>query len=202
MWIRALVLAAGTSTRMGRVNKLTADLHGKPIVARVVDALLLSRVDEIVVATGHEETGVRDAVWVGTRGRSRADDIQFLFNPNFASGMASSIAAGVPAPIEDEESADGLLICLGDMPGITSNVVNALISSFMSEKQIVVPTHAGRRGHPVLFGSRYFPALRKLVGDGGARALLADAAENVVEVESDEPGILWDVDTPEDLAGR
>jgi molybdenum cofactor cytidylyltransferase len=187
--IAALVLAAGRSTRMGGANKLTLPLRGAPLVCHAVDALYGTSVSEIVVVTGHDEAAVRAAL--------RDRGVSFTHNPDYASGMGSSIAAGI-AVVAD---ADAVLLCLGDMPAVPAIVVEALIAAFTTPDAIVLPVHEGRRGHPVLFGSSHFPALRALSGDRGARDILAAASSDVIEIGCEDPGIHHDVDTPADLAG-
>ena len=185
--IAALVLAAGRSTRMGVINKLVAPLRGKPLVVHTLDALYATSVSEIVVVTGHDAAAVERAI--GERA------VSFVHNERYAEGMGGSIAAGV-ATLAD---ADGVLICLGDMPDIPSLVVEALIAAYDGPERIVVPMHAGRRGHPVLFGSAWLLELRGLRGDCGARDLLAQTEEHQTLVACEDPGIHRDVDTPADL---
>jgi molybdenum cofactor cytidylyltransferase len=187
--IAALVLAAGRSTRMGAANKLTLPLRGEPLVCHAVDTLYGTSVSEIVVVTGHEAAAVRAAL--------HDRDVSFTHNADYASGMASSIAAGI-AVVAD---ADAVLLCLGDMPAVPPIVVEALIAAATTPDTIVLPVHEGRRGHPVLFGSGHFPALRALTGDRGARDVLTAASEDIIEIGCEDPGIHRDIDTAEDLAG-
>jgi len=187
MIVTALVLAAGRSTRMGESNKLTLDLDGKPLLCHAVDTLLATSVDEIHVVTGHEADSVR-ACLAGRR-------VSFVHNPDYASGMASSIAAG----IRTVANADAILLCLGDMPDLPANVVEALIAAFDTADAIVLPVCDGRRGHPVLFGAAHFASLEKLSGDRGARDLLDRGDVRIVEVATDQIGVHRDVDTPRDL---
>ena len=184
--VAAIVLAAGRSTRMGDANKLTLDWRGQPLVARVVDALASTSVDRVCVVTGHQADEVSGAL----AGR----EVELVPNPDHATGMASSIAAGIRA-VADAEAA---LICLGDMPEVSASTIERLVAAWDGPGTIAVPVHGARRGHPVLFGRDHFPALEALVGDRGARSLLDQGS--VLEVPVDDPGIHHDVDTPEDLA--
>lgn len=188
--VAAVVLAAGRSSRMGTRNKLLEPVDGVPMVVRVVDAFLASRAAPVVVVTGHE----REAVEAALEGRP----VRVVRNPDFAQGLSSSLAAGVRAVPRD---ADGALVALGDMPRVGSDPVDALLDAFdeRSEPGIVVPVHAGRRGHPVLFAARFFEELAALEGDRGARRLLDRHAHLVSEVPVDDPAIHLDVDTPEAL---
>ena len=189
--VAALVLAAGRSTRMGPQNKLLIEIDGRPMVRRVVEALLASPARPILIVTGHERERVEAAL--------RDLPVLFVYNPDFALGLATSLKAGIAAL---PESCDGVLICLGDMPRLAAPLVARLIAAFAPEQgqSIVVPTCGGQRGHPVLFGRAFFDSIRRLEGDIGARQLLSSYPEAVVEVETDDPAILLDIDTPETLA--
>ncbi len=188
----AVVLAAGASNRMGSKNKLLADLAGEPVLRRTVSNVLSSRLRPVIVVTGFEAERV---------GRALAGlPVNLVHNAGFAEGMATSLAAGIAAV---PEGVDGAVICLGDMPLIKNDVINALIDAYAPEnnRTIAVPVHAGRRGHPVLWARRYFVDLQHLTGDSGARGLLEDNVACVVEVEVSDNAIFADADTPEALAG-
>lgn len=189
--IAALVLAAGRSTRMGPENKLLLDIGGKPMVRRVVETLLASRARPILVVTGHERERVEAAL--------AHLPVMFAYNPDYAQGLSTSLRAGLAAiPAE----CDGVLICLGDMPRLGASIVDRLIAAFAPEegRSIVVPTCGGRRGHPVLFARAFFEAMARLSGDVGARSLIDAHPEAVAEVETEDLGVLLDVDTPDALA--
>lgn len=187
--IAALVLAAGGSTRMGAINKLTAALDGVPLVARAVDAVLASRVERpVLVVTGHQAEAVAAAL--GDR-----PGIRLIHHPAWANGLASSLRAGLAAL---PEKVDGVLVCLGDMPRVRPATFDAVLSAFdpAAGALIVVPTHQGRCGHPVLFARRLFGEMADLQGDEGARGLLARHADAVRSVEVTDAGVEIDVDTP------
>ena len=182
--IAAIVLAAGRASRMG-ANKLLVELDGEALVRHAVRAA--RAIGPVTVVTGHDAKDVRAAL---------ADlDVACVHNAAYATGMASSIAAGIAACAAD---ADGALICLGDMPRVTSAHLARLVAAFAGPSSIVAPTCHGRRGNPVLWGRDHFAALAALAGDTGARALLATHA--VTWIALDDPAILVDVDTPDALA--
>ncbi len=186
------MLAAGLSRRMGGANKLLAEIDGEPMVARAVDAVLASAARPVVVVTGHDAPRVRAAL----AGR----DVGFVHNPDYASGLASSLRAGIAAL---GAGLDGALVCLGDMPWVRREHVDALLAAFAGDADaICVPVHRGRRGHPVLWPARDFGEIALLQGDAGARALLERHAERVRTVPVADAGVTRDVDTPEALAGR
>lgn len=188
--VAALVLAAGRGTRMGGPNKLLEEVGGRPVVRRVVEAALASRARPVIVVTGHERERVQHAL--------AGLDVIFAPNPDYADGLAGSLAAGIAAV---PETAPGALVLLGDMPLVETATIERLLAGFAPEegRLVVVPVVQGRRGNPVLWSRRFFPALAALEGDMGARHLIASNAEAVFEVEVSGPGTLLDVDTPEAL---
>jgi molybdenum cofactor cytidylyltransferase len=189
--VAALVLAAGQSRRMGQANKLLAPVDGRPMVAHAVDAMLASRADPVIVVTGHEAADVRAAL--GERA------VVWAHNPDYAAGLSGSLAAGLAALPAD---AEGVVIGLGDMSRITAAQIDRLIAAFnpLEGRAICVPTVRGKRGNPVLFATRFVPEMRTIGGDVGARHLLGEHAEEVIEIELDDDAALLDIDTPEALA--
>ncbi|HXF54172.1 MAG TPA: molybdopterin-binding/glycosyltransferase family 2 protein [Hyphomicrobiaceae bacterium] len=189
--IGCIVLAAGFSSRMGSLNKLTETLAGRPIVRRVVEAALASRARPVVVVTGHEAERVEAAL---------ADlGVEIVRNPRFAQGLSSSLKAGLDAL---PESVDGAMVVLADMPLVKAEHLDRLIAAFAPKegRSIVVPVCAGRRGNPVLWSADFFASMRRLEGDTGAKRLLTEHAEQVVEVDLGSDAVLTDIDTPEALA--
>lgn len=186
--IAAIVLAAGRSTRMGAANKLLANLGGRPMVRWVAEAALASGSHPVIAVVGHQADAVRAAL--------AGLDVRMVENPGYATGLAGSLQAGIRTVPAD---CAGALVLLGDMPRIGPAHLGALIAAFVPEG-IVVPTHEGRRGNPVLWAAAYFPEMLQLDGDAGARRLLAVHADRVREVEVGSDAIFLDVDTPEALA--
>ena len=193
----AVVLAAGRSSRFRaegeRENsKLVASLDGKPLARHVAEAALASRARPVVVVTGF----ARGAVEAALAGLPLA----FVDNPDFASGMASSLKAGVAALPADVA---GALVLLGDMPRIEAATLDSLIEAFAARPLALAaaPVHAGRRGNPVLLSRALFPALARLDGEEGARRLLGEAdPRDVVEAQVESDGVTFDIDTPGELA--
>jgi len=188
--VAAIVLAAGKASRMG-ANKLLAELDGEPLVRHAVRAALGSPAHRVVVVTGNDAERVGAAL--------AGLDVELVHNPDHATGMASSLRAGIAA-VPD---AAGALICLGDMPRVTVDHLAAVIAAFDAaddDGAIVVPTCDRKRGNPVLWGRRRFAEIAALTGDVGARALIERYPESVHWVPIDDPAILIDVDTPDALA--
>ncbi len=187
--VSALVLAAGRSSRMAPQHKLLVpDASGVPMVARVVDHLLASRARPIRIVIGHRAQEVEAAL----QGRP----VTFVPAPDYAAGLSASLRAGLAAVTER-----AVLVVLGDMPLVTAASVDRLIETYDPDegRLIVVPTHRGQPGNPVLWDRRYLPDMMALSGDAGARTLLRQHAEAVTEVELDDT-VLRDFDTAESLA--
>jgi len=189
--IAAIVLAAGLSSRMGERNKLLFEIDGTRMVRRVVETLIDADVGEVIVVTGHDAPSVAAAV--------AGLDLRLAHNADYRSGLSSSLAAGLAAV---PETADGALICLGDMPLVTADTIRRIVAEFAPSlgKEICAPVRHGRRGHPVLFGRSLFKDLQAVSGDVGGRKLFDAFPTRVVEVIVDDEGILTDFDTDEDFS--
>jgi molybdenum cofactor cytidylyltransferase len=188
--IAAVILAAGRSSRMGTENKLLADLGGKPMVRRAVEAALASSARPVIVVVGHQAAQVRGAL--------TGLDVMVVENPDYAEGLSTSLRKGLDAlPAEVE----GAVIGLGDMPRVTGPEIERLIAAFnpLEGRAIVVPTVDGRRGNPVLWARAFFPEMRQVTGDTGARLLIAAYAEAVCEIPMTGDGVLLDIDEPQAL---
>jgi len=189
--VAALELAAGRSTRMGANNKLIEPVSGKPMVRHVVEAALASDVASVRVVTGNRPADVQQAL--------DGLDVSYTQNPDFADGLSTSLAAGTRAL---ESSVDGVVVLLGDMPLITPELINALIAAFdpSEDRAICVPVYNGKRGNPILWAARFFGDMANVQGDTGARHLIGENAEWIVEVGASDASIFRDIDTPEALA--
>jgi molybdenum cofactor cytidylyltransferase len=189
--IASIVLAAGSSRRMGSRNKLLRPFRGRPLLRWPVDAALAAALGPVVVVTGHERAPVEAAL--------PEDGVIRAHNPDFGGGMASSLACGLRAVPQD---ALGALILLADMPLVAAGHLTALADAFRAAggNAIVVPVHNGARGHPVLFPRTLFPELRAITGDRGGKAVIAAHPDLVRELACADDAILRDIDTPEDLA--
>ncbi len=184
------MLAAGLSRRMGGPNKLVQPYGGKPLLAHA-----LRIAEEIEFADRIAVTG-RDSAETGALAASFG--FRCVFNPRFAEGLGTSIAAAARALYPE---AEGAFIALGDMPEIGPDVYRLLAQTF-TQGSIVAPLHDGARGHPVLFCKSYIAQLSALSGDEGARSIMRRHALCVAEVETVNRGVLHDVDTREDFDCR
>jgi molybdenum cofactor cytidylyltransferase len=161
------------------------------MIVRTVDTVLASQARPVIVVTGHEHEQVVAAL----AGRP----VAFVHNPDYASGLSTSMKAGLGALPADTDAA---LICLGDMPRVTPGTIDRLIAAYnpVESRAICVPTVRGKRGNPVLFDRRFFPEMREVEGDVGARHLIGTRGDLLCEVEMADEGALIDVDTPEALS--
>lgn len=186
-----VVLAAGRSSRMGGPNKLLALLGGKPLVRHAVEHALAAEVGPVVVVTGHQAEAVEQAL--------AGLPVRFAANPDFASGLSTSLKAGIS---ELDADIGGAVVVLGDMPLVAPAVIRRLAAVFGEHPsaKAVVPTLLGERGNPVLVGRRLFAEIDRLSGDTGARKLIEAAGADLIETPVDDPGIHRDIDTPEALA--
>ena len=185
----ALVLAAGQSSRMG-TNKLLADVGGVPMIGAVVSRIVEAPVEKVIVVTGRDADHVSKAV--------EEFGVETVHNPDFAHGLSTSLKRGLEVVSEE---ADAVIVCLGDMPMVDAGVIGRLTAAFnpAEHRSICVPVHLGQRGNPVLWGRQHFAALEALSGDRGARNLLDEYADELVEVSMPDAGVLTDIDTPEAL---
>jgi molybdenum cofactor cytidylyltransferase len=189
--VHAVLLAAGRSSRMGGPNKLLALFQDKPLVRRTAERVLASKAESTVVVTGHQANRIRDAL--------AGLDLPVAHNADFASGLASSLKAGISALPDD---AAGALIVLGDMPEVLPADLDRLIGAFEREggRAVVRATHDGKRGNPVILPRALLPAVAHLEGDTGARHLIESEGVDVIDIEIGA-GAAVDVDTPEALEG-
>ena len=187
--IHAVLLAAGRSERMGRNNKLLLNVDNIPLVRKSAINILNSNVTSMTVVTGFDENKIVNAL--------SGLNVNFVKNINFREGLSSSLKAGL-ANITPTPSA--VIICLADMPKIQPEHINQLIENFDPLKgwEICIPTNNGKRGNPVLIGSRFFPYIFETSGDFGAKQVMKQHSDKIVEVEIGTSDIHFDIDTQDE----
>ena len=187
--IHAVLLAAGRSERMGRNNKLLLNADGIPLVRRSAINILNSNVASMTVVTGFDENKIVNAL--------SGLNVNFVKNINFREGLSSSLKAGL-ANITPTPSA--VIICLADMPKIQPEHINQLIENFDPLKgwEICIPTNNGKRGNPVLIGSRFFPYIFETSGDFGATQVMKQHSDKIVEDEIGTSDIQLQIDTQDE----
>jgi molybdenum cofactor cytidylyltransferase len=187
--ISGVVLAAGTGSRFGGTKQLEV-VDGKPLAQHAIDAAAAAGLDEILVVTGHDAEAVEAALTLPGGAR-------FVRNPNFRDGQATSLAAAFHDIAEDSEAT---VVLMADQPGVTPEVVTALVNRFQeTRKEIVRAVYRDGPG-PSLLSREIYAEAGHLRGDIGARALMASHPEWVEEVAIDAD-VPRDIDTREDLPG-
>ncbi len=187
--ISAILLAAGSSSRMRGADKLMEKVGDAPLLRRSAETLLASQADEVIIVLRPEDDARRAAL--------EGLDVKMIENPQAAEGMGASIRAGVAAASPE---AGGALVALADMPDIVVKDIDALIAAYDAEEGREIIRAAdpdGVPGNPVLFGRRFFEPLRGLEGDEGARSILAANADLVRLVRFASDAARVDLDTPE-----
>ncbi|MCB5362239.1 nucleotidyltransferase family protein [Pusillimonas sp. CC-YST705] len=186
MPVTAIVLAAGMGRRMPGQNKLLMAVQGQAMVRTVVQQALQA-CDQVVVVLGHDAASVRAEL--------QDLPVHFIHNPRYAEGMGASLSAGA----HEVPAGHAALVCLGDMPGVTAQVMQALIRAGSRGAAVCRPSYEGQLGNPVWWAPAQVHALRQMQGDVGARILLAALHEEgrVCEVPVSTSGVLWDIDTPQ-----
>ena len=184
--VAGVILAAGEARRFG-AQKLLAPLGGRALVQHVIGAANASTLTDVVLVVGADA----DRIARIAMGRAR-----LVRNPDYATGQASSLQAGLRAVASEIDAA---VVLLGDVPGVTSALVDALITKQRESGAIaVISRWNGRRTPPALLHRDLWPAAFALEGDVGMRDILAHR-EDVAEIEvTSSLGALDDVDTSDD----
>ncbi len=187
--VAAVLLAAGSARRMQGRDKLLETVGGAPLLRVLADRLAASAADEVVCVLRPDDPERRAAL-AGASAR-------IVVNPRAAEGMGTSLAAGIAALGPEVDAA---VILPADMPEITAADIDRLIAAFDPEEGRAIVravSEDGTGGHPVLFGRRFFEALRGLEGDRGARSVLVEHPEFVTDVTLSGRAAETDLDTPE-----
>lgn len=184
--VGALILAAGESRRMGRAKALLP-LEGSTFLEVLVERFGLAGVAPMVAVLGSAAPEIRSAI--------KLSAARVVVNPDPRRGQLSSIHCGLDALRPDE--VDALFIAPVDVPRVGAGTLTRMVES-LGAHRLIVPTFRGRRGHPPLFSAALFPALRAAPMDRGARTVVHETSDRL-EMETDDPGVVEDFDTPEHL---
>lgn len=187
--LAAVILSAGASSRMGRPKALLPYREG-------------TFLEHLIQVTRHPRIGVtRVVLGAGAeviRTAANLDPSIVVLNPDWEQGQLSSICAGVRRL--DGIDTDGMVLCPVDHPLVSAQLVSELVDRFYQEKKaIVLPTFKGRRGHPAIFSSALYGELLAAPADKGARVVVWEHAADVVEVPTDEEGVILNLNDPEML---
>ena len=186
--VAVVLLAAGRASRMGGSHKLLAEFAGTPLVRRAAETACAAAVGPVTVVTGHRAAEIEPCL--------DGLPVTVAHNPDFASGMASSLATGLSTPAV--LASDGVLVMLADMPGVTAADLSLLVGAFHEAggKAIVRAVTQGKRGNPVILPRATYDAVLRLEGDVGARHIIETCGLAIVDVDIGDAAHL-DVDTPE-----
>lgn len=187
--ISGVILAAGSSSRLGRPKQLL-DIFGEPLLRHVVRNAVASRLSEVVLVLGHESIKIAAAV-----GDLRQ---RVVVNSDYREGQSTSLRVGLSAV---DPSASAVIFLLGDQPQVTPDIIDTLISRYdQTHSPIVMPTYGGTPANPVLFGADLFAELATVSGDEGARAVIKRHRSEVTHVPVSLSNPPQDVDTEDDYA--
>lgn len=187
--IPAIVLAAGKSTRMGRLKAILPIPGGGTFLTRIVSTLLEAGVDDVVVVVGHEAEAVeREFHRSGLRAR-------FVENPGYEQGQWTSLVAGLD--LIDRPGVSAALVTLVDVPLVSSATVRAVIDRYLAARvPIVRPTSGARHGHPLLIDRSLFDEIRRADPHLGAKPVVRAHASTIGDMAIDDEGAFTDIDTP------
>jgi molybdenum cofactor cytidylyltransferase len=197
--LAAVVLAAGGSSRLGSPKQLVS-YQGRPLVARAAEAALMTGADPVVLVLGANAATVVTAL--------SGIQVIAVVNPDWKSGMGTSVAIGVSAIVDRAPAVGAVLLMVADQPLVGNAALGRLLERWTSSNgrsgsrglhaTIAAAAYAGTVGVPAVFGRAHFEALCSLPADAGAARLLRQAGAQVRRVAMPEAGV--DVDTPNDLA--
>ncbi len=192
MRLGAIVLAAGFSSRMGEFKPLI-EVDGIPILLSEIDLLRSSGVEQVVVVSGYRH---EDLVACLTSSCTSAASVQIANNPEYKTGMFSSVLAGVRGVAD---SVDAFFLLPSDCPGVSPDTLSAQVAGMNSLLcDVVYPVFNGRRGHPPLISARVIPQLLDWRGEGGLKMFLKGCSHYDLQVQDSH--VLNDLDTPSELA--
>ena len=180
--LSAIILAAGSSKRFGKQKLFEKLPNGNTVLGETISQVERA-VSEVRIITNAN-------IYASISGEN--DRLKVCPKANL--GMGLTLAYGIKLV----QSANACLVCLADMPFVKTTTYQTLAKS-LTASNIVVPVFDGKQGNPVGFGKRYFKNLMMLNGDSGGRSLLQTHADAIQRIEIDDPAILYDIDTPEDL---
>lgn len=186
-----ILLAAGFSRRFGESDKLLQPLPNGEWMGVASAKHLIQAIPQAIAIIRAENTALRDAL--------TPLGFELCVCDTSENMMADSLTAGIRFARRLNPSVTGYVIALADMPFIHPNTIARVHACLSEGADIVIPTYRSQRGHPVAFSSRFEDALLEVSGDEGARSVIRQFQSRVTYLETDDAGILKDIDTPEDM---
>ena len=185
--IYAIILAAGGSVRMGTA-KMLLPYRGMTIIEKVIENVMKAGIERITVVTGSGHEEITKVI--------RHLPVEQIYNDKWQTGMLSSVKCGFRSL---PETCRAVILFLGDQPMIDAKTIEEVTFAYRKTgKGIIMPVYNKKRGHPLLIDRKYSDEVNKLNPDEGLRMLAHKFPVDVLEVETDDPAILKDIDTPED----
>jgi molybdenum cofactor cytidylyltransferase len=167
--------------------KALLQIKGNTFLQHIVDTVRRAGLENIIAVIGHDAENIRS--------KFPDNAVQFIVNENYQKGQLSSIQTVIK---NIPKEVDAILVCPIDRPLVSSGLVQNLLSEFIKSKPpVVIPIYDAKRGHPIIFSSSVFPELMRAPLDIGARAVVWAHHNEVVEVPTNEEGVLINIDTPE-----
>lgn len=183
-----LILAGGKGSRMGTIKQLLP-WKGATLLEHAIYQSKMSRASDIIVVLGANASEIRSKI--------KDNDIQFIDNPEWESGLGTSISCGVHYIQNNRPDAKGVMVLLADQPLIDTEYINNMLDAFMKNSNDMVTTNYGNReGVPAIFDKEYFLELQSLNQDFGAKELIQK--NNHLNLSINPKGKEKDIDTPED----
>lgn len=192
--LEAIVLAAGFGSRFGG-GKLSVPWRGGRLIDGALATAFAAPVRTVTVVTG-ADPNVAAAARAFAHGAGQTHRLRVIHAVDHARGMSASLKTGIAGLPYD---AAGAFVFLGDMPAVRVDTLTGLINAMADGARAAAPVYRGQRGHPVLFSRALFASLAGLTGDEGARGMLAGLGDALALWSVDDPGVLVDIDRPEDL---
>lgn len=188
MNISIVILAAGSSSRMGSTKQLLP-YRNSTLLDTAIDNAINSNASYVYCVLGANAITIKK--------ECKSKKVIFVLNPNFRDGLSSSIVAGIQHVVNNNASAEAVIITLADQPKADANYLNELIEKASENPDTLIASDYGfNKGVPAYFPKSTFPTLLKLVGDKGARDLLNGNSTKVITISSNHA--LLDIDTPQD----
>jgi len=188
--IAGLILAAGESRRMGR-DKALLTYRGRSFLETIINNLSAAGIEKATIVLGHHAEIIQRAMNLAA--------VRVVINPDYQRGQTSSLQLGLAAAAAD--SPEAVILCLVDHPAVSTEVIAKLRERFESTRPpVLIPTHKGQRGHPVVISQTLLPELLALPPEKPANTVIRKYREVTQFVEVADPGILLDVDDPESYA--
>ena len=193
MHITAIQIAAGLSSRMKGPNKLLQDIGGQNLIQHTYGQLAASAVDDLIIVTGRDADEMESSIV-----NCELSIPKFVFNSNYEQGMTTSIQAGLKAI----QKTDAVMICLSDMPLLTTTDYNVLLDAFREAHDtsaILAPFAGKKKGNPVIFGSSFFTQMAEHTNPNGCSEIVKANGSRLIQFETASDHYFFDIDTPERL---